>query len=100
MISTFTFRHFSGYFIRWVLDSLTYLTPILILVQWLSGKKICLHCRSHGRCEFDPWVGKILWRRKWQPAPVFLPGEKGAWQATVYRVAKSQTGLKQLSMQY
>ena len=39
MISTFTFRHFSGYFIRWVLDSLTYLTPILILVQWLSGKK-------------------------------------------------------------
>ena len=26
-------------------------------------------------CEFNPWVGKILWRRKWQPAPVFLPGE-------------------------
>jgi len=24
------------------------------------------------RCEFDPWVGKILWRRKWQPTPVFL----------------------------
>ena len=24
---------------------------------------------------FDPWVGKILWRRKWQPTPVFLPGE-------------------------
>jgi len=23
---------------------------------------------------FDPWVGKI-WRRKWQPTPVFLPGE-------------------------
>ena len=23
----------------------------------------------------DPWVGKILWRRAWQPAPVFLPGE-------------------------
>jgi len=20
-----------------------------------------------------PWVGKILWRRKWQPTPVFLP---------------------------
>ena len=25
--------------------------------------------------EFDPWVGKIPWRRKWQPTPVFLPGK-------------------------
>ena len=24
---------------------------------------------------FDPWVGKLPWRRKWQPTPVFLPGE-------------------------
>ena len=22
---------------------------------------------------FDPWVGMIHWRRKWQPTPVFLP---------------------------
>ena len=28
-----------------------------------------------GRPGFDPWVGKIPWRRKWQPTPVFLPGE-------------------------
>ena len=27
------------------------------------------------RPGFDPWVGKIPWRRKWQPSPVFLPGE-------------------------
>ena len=27
------------------------------------------------RCGFDPWVGKIPWRRKWQPAPVLLSGE-------------------------
>ena len=27
-------------------------------------------CRGR---EFDPWVGKISWRRKWQPTPVFLP---------------------------
>ena len=27
------------------------------------------------RRGFDPWVGKIPWRRKWQPTPVFLPGE-------------------------
>ena len=25
--------------------------------------------------EFDPWIGKIPWRRAWQPTPVFLPGE-------------------------
>ena len=24
---------------------------------------------------FDPWIGKILWRRAWQPTPVFLPAE-------------------------
>ena len=23
----------------------------------------------------DPWVGKIPWRRKWQPTPVILPGK-------------------------
>ena len=27
------------------------------------------------RCGFDPWVGKIPWRRALQPTPVFLPGE-------------------------
>ena len=27
-------------------------------------------------CGFDPWVGKILWRRAWKSTPVFLPGER------------------------
>ena len=27
------------------------------------------------RPGFDPWVRKIPWRRKWQPTPIFLPGE-------------------------
>ena len=35
-------------------------------------KKKCLWCR---RCGFDPWVGKIPWRRKQQPTPVFLSGK-------------------------
>ena len=35
-------------------------------------KRICLQCRRHG---FNPWVGKIHWRRKWQPTPVCLPGK-------------------------
>ena len=35
----------------------------------------CLQCRRCMRHWFDPWVGKIPWRRAWQPTPVFLPGE-------------------------
>jgi len=41
--------------------------------------------------QFDLWVGKISWRRKWQPLPVFLPGnsmDKGAWWAAVHGVTK------------
>ena len=40
------------------------------------------------------------WRRKWQPTPVFLPGEPrdgGAWWAAVYGVTQSRTRLKRLS---
>ena len=35
-------------------------------------KRLCLQC---GRPGFDPWVGKIPWRRKWQCTPVLLPGK-------------------------
>ena len=34
-----------------------------------------LQCRRCRRCGFSPWVGKISWRRAWQPTPVLLPGE-------------------------
>ena len=40
------------------------------------------------------------WRRKWQPIPVFLPGEsqgRGAWWAAVHGFAQSRTRLKRLS---
>ena len=42
------------------------------LLTWLIGKEPTSQCRSLG---FDPWVGKIPWRRAWQPTPVFLPGK-------------------------
>ena len=41
-----------------------------------SGKEPTCQCRRHKKwCGFDPWMGKIPWRRAWQPTPVFLPGE-------------------------
>ena len=42
------------------------------LLQWFRGKVSACQCR---RCRFDPWVAQIPWRKKWQPTPVFLPGE-------------------------
>ena len=41
----------------------------------LSGEEPACQCRRHRRRGFDPWVGKIRLSRKWQPAPVFLPGK-------------------------
>ena len=42
---------------------------------WLSGKESAHQCRGCQRCGFNPWVGKIPWRRAWQPTLVFLPRE-------------------------
>ena len=36
--------------------------------------------KRHG---FDPWVGKIPWKRAWQPTPVFLPGESHGQRSLV-----------------
>ena len=47
--------------------------------------------KNHG---FDFWVGRIPWRRKWQPTSAFLLGnsmDRGAQWATVHRVTKRQT---------
>ena len=35
------------------------------------------------RPGFGPWVRKILWRRKWQPTPVLLPGKSHGWKSLV-----------------
>ena len=89
--------------------------------QW-HPTPVLLPGKSHGRQSLvgcSPWGGQesdtterlhfqfslsiftfMHWRRKWQPTPVFLPGEsqgQGAWWAAVYGVAQSQTRLKQLS---
>ena len=47
------------------------------MAQW---ERICLQCKRHG---FDPWFGKIPWRRAWQPTPVFLLGESHGQRSLV-----------------
>ena len=65
-----------------------------------SGKEpTCQRWRTK-RYRLDPWVGKIPWRRAWQPAPTFLPGESHGQRSLasyIHRVAKSWARLKRLS---
>ena len=50
------------------------------LFWWLSGKESACNAGEPG---FGPWVRKILWRRKWQLIPVFLPGESQGQRSLV-----------------
>ena len=60
-----------------------------------ADKKPACQCRRHMRLGFDLWVGKIPWRKKWQPTLVFLPGEShGQRSLTGY----SPWSLKELNM--
>ena len=66
-----------------------------------GGKELICQCRRRKRCGFSPWVGKIPWRRAWQPTPGFLPGESHRQRSPVGCSPwgrKSHTWLKQLSM--
>ena len=65
----------SKYMLNWLT---AWLTNLLVntchegLPLWLSGKESPGQCR---RRRFDPWFGKIPWRKKWQPTTVFLSGK-------------------------
>ena len=48
-----------------------------------SGKESTCQCRRHKNYRFNPWVGKIPCRRKWQPTPVFLSGESHGQKSLV-----------------
>ena len=65
-------------------------------------KEPACQCRICKRLGFNPWVGKIPWRRAWQPTPGFLARESHGQRslvAIVDRVTKGWTRLHQLSMQ-
>ena len=56
-----------------------------------SSRESACQCRRHKRYRFDHWVGKVPWKRKWQPAPLFLSGKFHGQRATVLGAAKSWT---------
>ena len=45
-----------------------------------DSKASACNCR---KCRFDPWGGKIPWRRKWQPTLVLLPRKLHGWRSLV-----------------
>ena len=73
-------------------------TRILGLHRWCSGKEPACLDRKLKRLSFYPWLGKIPWRREWQPAPVFLPGEShgqrnlAGYSPGGHRVRRDSTG--------
>ena len=82
----------------------TYSSTLAWRVPWTEGPD-GLQCMGSLRVG-DDWATSLSlftftrWRRKWQPTPVFLPGESqgwGAWWAAVYEVAQSRTRLKRFS---
>ena len=66
-------RHTSGYSINafWLSSIPLKMRPLNLIPRWCSGKESSCQVKW---CGFD-WVGKLPWRRQWQPTPVFLPGE-------------------------
>ena len=50
----------------------------------LAAQKVESACNTGdlgSRPGFNPWIGKIPWKRKWQPTPVFLPGKSHGWRS-------------------
>ena len=78
-----------------------YICMYIYGVPWcLSGKESTCQCR---RRRFDSWVGKMPWRRKWQPIPVFLLGKshgQRSWWAAVHGVARVRHDLATKQQQH
>ena len=48
-----------------------------------NGKEPTCQCKRPKKCRFNPWIGKIHWKRAWQSIPVFLPGESHGQRSVV-----------------
>ena len=68
-------------------------TQLLYILTFLAGSVVKNPPANAGDTSSIPRSGKIPWRRKWQPFPVFLPGnpmDRGVWQATVVGLPRTQ----------
>ena len=96
-------KYFQKLFQTWMLNVRKAMAPhsstLACKIPWIEepgglqslGSLRVEHNRSALLCAF------MHWRRKWQPTPVFFPGESqgwGAWWAASYGVAQSRTRLK------
>ena len=75
------------YLVLYMVENICFIHSSLCLV--IPNSSVCLQC---GRPGFNPWVGKIPWRRKWQSTAVLLP-EKSHGQRSL--VGYSPWGLKE-----
>ena len=72
----------------WKINKLLYIVIITCIV-WLGCPDGSVPKQESQEAHlelgtFDPWVGNIPWRRKWQPTPVlFLPGESSGQRSLV-----------------
>ena len=78
-------------------EQLTLWLSLQVFTKGFSGGSVTEN--EPAKQETQVWsLGKIPWRRKWQPIPVFClenPMDRGGvWGATVHAVTKSQTGLR------
>ena len=87
-------------FLKWVIFLICVIHPLFSvytinlalavegLPWWLSWWRIHLQC---GRPEFNPWAGKVSWRREW--LPLQFSGQENSMDCIVHGVTKSWTGL-------
>ena len=66
------------------------------LPWWLSGKKSACQCWRPG---FSPWVGKIPWRRAWQPTLVLLLRESHGWRSLSSCSSQGRTNASEATKQ-
>ena len=65
--------------------------------QQQSVKNPPAKCRRYRRLWFDPWVGKIPWRRKWQPTPVFFSWKSHGQRSMVGYSSRGRKSWTQIS---
>ena len=76
----------SGYnIVTWIKFSHSHPFWASQVAWWVKNPPAVQESRRRG---FDPWVGKVSWRKAWQPTPVILENsmDRGSWRATVHGV--------------